>query len=511
MKVLTAAEMREVDRKTMESGIPGLILMENAGHRVVEFLESRYAPLAAQRILVFCGKGNNGGDGFVVARQLHIRVRPASLHVLLACAPGELRGDAADNYRMLVACGCKVHYSIEPGMRAATLIVDALLGTGMDGAPRGKYAEWIEEINRGFPLAQVVAVDIPSGLATDSGSSPGPFVRARHTVTFTAPKTGQVLPPNCEAVGELHVVPIGTPASMLEGDPALRLSLNEPSEFGRLFAPRPRGAHKGDFGHVLVVGGSRGKSGAAAMAGLSALRAGAGLVTVAIAESALPLVAAHAAELMTTALPETRTGAIRDVEDAVLAGKTLLAIGPGIGTETETASVVERLVARFEGPVVADADALNCLAARSLPSRADLVLTPHPGEMARLAGVSTQEIQADRLHTARRFATERGVTLVLKGQRTIVAFPDGTAWINPTGGPGLATGGSGDILTGLIAGFLAQFPGNLRQALLAAVWLHGRAGDLAAAETTEQALIATDILRFLPGAIRESARLANEV
>lgn len=511
MKVLTASEMREVDRKTIQSGIPGLILMENAGHRVVEFLESRYAPLAAQRILVFCGKGNNGGDGFVVARQLHIRIRPASLHVLLACAPEELRGDAADNYRMLLASGCKVERSIEPKMRAATLIVDALLGTGIEGPPRGICAEWIEEINRGFPLAQVVAVDIPSGLSTDSGSSPGPFVRAHHTVTFTAPKIGQVLPPNCEAVGELHIVPIGTSPSMLEGDPALRLSLNGPAEFGRLLAPRHRGAHKGDFGHVLVVGGSRGKSGAAAMAGLSALRAGAGLVTVATTASALPLIAAHAAELMTAALPETPAGTIRAADDGLLAGKTVLAIGPGIGTELETAAVVERLVEQFEGPVVADADALNCLVGRSIPTRADLVLTPHPGEMARLLRVSTHQLQADRLQTARRFATERGVTVVLKGQRTIIAFPDGTAWINPTGGPGMATGGSGDILTGLIAGFLAQFPANLRPALLAAVWLHGRAGDLAASETTEQALIATDILRFLPGAIRESARLANEV
>jgi ADP-dependent NAD(P)H-hydrate dehydratase / NAD(P)H-hydrate epimerase len=511
MKVLTAAEMREVDRKTIEAGIPGPILMENAGHRVVEFLAERCKPLERQRIAVFCGKGNNGGDGLVIARQLHTRIRPAALWVLLAADPDELRGDAAANCHMLAACGCPVARNIAPEMRTATLLVDALLGTGVEGAPRGIYADWIQEINRGFPLATVVAVDIPSGLSSDSAASPGPFVKAAHTVTFTAPKLGQVLDPNCEAVGALHVVPIGTSAALIEDDPALQIALSGPAEFGKLFAPRPPAAHKGDFGHVLVVGGSRGKSGAAALAGLAALRSGAGLVTVATAGSVLSSVAAHTPELMTAPLPETATGAIRSLDPALLSGKTVLAIGPGIGTETETAALVEKLAREFAGPVVADADALNCLAGKPLPARGDLVLTPHPGEMARLTGMSSSDVQSDRLAAARTFARDRGVIVVLKGRRTIVAFPDGTAWINPTGGPALATGGSGDILTGLIAGLIAQFPRRLREALLAAVWLHGRAGDLGAAELTEQTVIAGDLLRFLPGAIRDCASLADPV
>jgi NAD(P)H-hydrate epimerase len=514
MKVLTAAEMREVDRLTMERGIPGVVLMENAGHRVVEFLEEKLAPLGSQRIVVLCGKGNNGGDGLVVARQLFARVKPRSLDVVLASDPAELRGEAAANFRMLEACGCPWTREIAPEMREATIVLDALLGTGLQGPASGRMLELIREINRGFPLAKVVAIDIPSGLGSDSGALLGEAVRADYTVTFTAPKVGQVMPPGCDYVGELRVGAIGSPPELYEEDISIFLSLIERGDFRRLFQPRAAGAHKGDFGHVLVVGGSRGKTGAAAMAGMAALRAGAGLVTVASAGSAVPVIASHAPELMTEALAETASGSIGAGAGTRLAelmdGKDMIALGPGLGQDSETVALVERLVAAAAKPMVLDADGLNALAGAEW-TRKPLVLTPHPGEMGRLIGKSAAEVQADRIGVARAFAIERQVSLVLKGQRTLLALPDGRVRINPTGTPAMATGGSGDILTGLIAGLVAQFPGSAEDAVAAAVWLHGRCGELGAAAYGEQALVATDLLEFLPEAIHECAGVPHEV
>jgi NAD(P)H-hydrate epimerase len=498
MKVLTAAQMREVDRRTSEMGIPGIVLMENAGHRMVEFLAERCAPLSAQRIVVLCGKGNNGGDGMVIARQLHTRFHPQALHVVLLAAPEDLKGDAAANYRMLAACGCPVWREIPAEARLATLVVDALLGTGINGPAAGVMLEGIREINGGFPLAKVVAVDIPSGMPSDSGQPVGEFARADYTVTFTAPKPGQVLPPNCDDVGELVVGPIGSPPE-LYGD--VWLSLLEPEMFEELLAPRPAGGYKGTFGHVLVVAGSRDKSGAAAMAGLGALRAGAGLVTVASAPSAIPVIASHAPELMTAPLEEL---------DHLIEGKTVIAMGPGLGLEI--GSRVARTLDQFPHPMVLDADALvgQAIVSCGLPSHIR-VLTPHPGEMARLTGKTTAEIQNDRVGAARAFAMERQVTLVLKGQRTVIAFPDGRVWINPTGTPALGTGGSGDVLTGMIAGFLAQFPAQPDQAVAAAVYLHGLAGEIGARALGEKCLIATDILRYLPDAMEECADVSDDV
>jgi len=269
MKILTAAAMREVDRRTIEAGIPGIVLMENAGHRVVEFLAERFAPLGEQRVVVLCGKGNNGGDGLVIARQLHARFAPASLHVVLLAEPGELKGDAAANLAMLLAAGGRVEREIPTGARAATLLVDALLGTGVSGAAAGRMLQGIREINQGFPLARVVAVDLPSGMPSDSGEPAGEFARADYTVTFTAPKVAHAMPPNCDHVGELIVGAIGSPPGLYAD---AWLSLVEPAMFSELLAPRARAGHKGTYGHVLVVAGSRGKTGAAAMAGLAALR-----------------------------------------------------------------------------------------------------------------------------------------------------------------------------------------------------------------------------------------------
>jgi len=517
MKVLSAAQMREVDRKTIELGIPGLVLMENAGHRVVELLEQEFAPLSEHHVVVLCGKGNNGGDGFVVARQLHTRVRPGRLDVVFAGDPEGLQGEAAANFEMLRACGCPLARAITPEMRSASLVVDALLGTGLSGPARGEMLDLIREINGGFPRADVVALDIPSGLASDTGNTVGETVQADYTVTFTAPKIGQVLPPNCDAVGELHVVAIGSPPELYEAGDEIYLAVSGPERFADLFQPRDPGAHKGSFGHVLVIGGSKGKTGAAAMAGLAAARAGAGLTTVASAESALPVIASHAAELMTEPLPETDAGSISPLAfdygliQSITEGKTVVAIGPGMGTHAETVAFIRRVVETVEQPMVIDADGLNALAGAPFSSRGPLILTPHPGEMARLAGLSKSEIAEDRVGAARSFAMDRSVTLVLKGQRTLVAMPGGRVWINPTGSPAMASGGSGDILTGLIAGLLAQFPEEMEAAVLAAVWLHGRCGELGAGKIGELPLLATDLLKYLPEAIRDCADLPYEL
>jgi NAD(P)H-hydrate epimerase len=509
--------MRDVDRRTAELGIPNIILMENAGLRVVEFLEREYGPLAQHRIVVVCGKGNNGGDGLVVARQLFIRVKPRSLHVVLASEASEMRGDALENHKMLAAVGCPGSLSITPEMQVATLVVDAVLGTGVEGAAKGKSAELIHAINHLFPLADVVSVDVPSGVASDSGDVAGEAVRAKHTVTFTAPKPCLVLSPACELAGNVHVAPIGTPPGMYEKDSAISLSLSEPAMFAPLFQPRAADSNKGLYGHVLVIAGGRGKTGAAAMSGIAALRAGAGLVTVASAASAISAIASYAPEIMTEALAETDDGAVamRAPDDPALAAitdkKNVIAIGPGMGQHPETVQFIRRFVQESPVPMVVDADALNALAGQRLRFQAPRIFTPHPGEMSRLAGKSTAEIQKDRIGTARAFATDHGVHLVLKGNRSVIVFPDGRVWINPTGSPAMSTGGTGDVLTGLIAGLVAQFPDQLENALLAAVYLHGRAGELGAADIGEKTLIATDLFEFLPEAMREIADLSHAV
>jgi len=399
-----------------------------------------------------------------------------------------------------------------------TIVVDALLGTGLNGPASGEMLAAIRRINNGFPDAEIVAVDIPSGLASDTGRQIGESVRADHTVTFTAPKVGLVLPPNCEQAGELQVRSIGSPPELFENDGSIFLSLVEPAQFRHLLAPRPHIAHKGSFGHVLVVAGSRGKTGAAAMAGMAALRAGAGLVTVASTEGALPVIASHAPELMTEPLPETAAGAIsvRAFDPGALPeiarNKTLLAIGPGLTTDLETVAVVRRAFEEFTQPLVVDADGLNALAGSEWMGDGRLrVLTPHPGEMSRLVKNSVAEVEDDRVSIARAFATQKRVHLVLKGYRTLLAFPDGRVWTNPTGSPAMAKGGTGDILTGLIAGFLAQFPSEPEQAIAAAVYLHGLSGEIGAAELGDKCVIATDLLQYLPAAMEQCAHVPDRV
>ena len=494
MKVLTSSEMREVDRLTEQLGIPGAILMENAGHRVVEYIAARWPTLSKHRVVVLCGKGNNGGDGLVIARQLFTRFRTGSLHVAVTDLDVE-----SEPMRMLRACGCPVYDAITQEMCGATLVVDALLGTGLQGPARGKSLDWIREINTGFPNAKVIAVDVPSGMNSDSGVSEGEMARADVCVTFTALKVCHVLAPNCDHTGEVIVGHIGTRASLMSD---VTLHLSEPADFAHLLKPRERESNKGDYGHVLVVGGAEGKSGAAEMAGLAALRSGAGLTTVASSAAKFDI-----PELMTAALPVSWTEL-----EALTHRKRVVAIGPGLGTEPWARELVRDAVRECKLPMVLDADALNAMAGSAWdPGAGFRVITPHPGEMSRLLKRSIDEVQQDRLASARDYAAACSATVVLKGNRTVIARPDGQIWINPTGSPALAKGGTGDVLTGLVAGMLAQWPDDRDAAVLAAVYLHGLAGQRAARETFETFVLATDLLKFLPEAMRECARVPDRV
>jgi hydroxyethylthiazole kinase-like uncharacterized protein yjeF len=497
MKILTAAQMREVDRLTMERGIPGLILMENAGSRVVDFLGETFQPLSKQRVVVVCGKGNNGGDGFVIARQLFTRRLCRTLTVVELFDPETLTGDAAVNRKALGACGCPVTRNLRNEPNLATVLVDAVLGTGLSGPASGVALDAIKIINQQFPMAKKVAVDIPSGLPSDETNPTGEFVKADYTVTFTAAKRSQCLSPIHEHMGKLTTVPIGTADEICETNPNFNLSLTTRAYLRFMFAPRLCNSNKGLYGHVLIIGGSFGKSGAPAMAGLGSFRSGTGLVTVAVPERALPMVASFRPELMTIALG--------DVEDALtLAQKsTVVAIGPGLGTGDEAIRLVNRLYRDCDRPLVVDADALNILAGQLPPTGKIRILTPHPGEMSRLTGKSVQEVQADRLGIAQEFVSQSGAAVVLKGDRTVIAFPDGETWVNPTGSPAMATGGTGDVLTGMIAGTVAQHPKNWKRAVIAAVWLHGRCGELAAQDWGEQSMLASDLIEYLPEAMNE--------
>jgi NAD(P)H-hydrate epimerase len=523
MKILTAAQMQRIDRLTAERyGVPSLTLMENAGRGVVEFLSERFAPLERQRIVVLCGRGNNGGDGLVVARMLREEgVRP---RVLLFADPAKVSGDAAVNLGRLADSGMpeviespEAWQAIKASLKGTTLVVDALLGTGLSKPLGGLLLQVVREVNGELASAQVVAVDLPSGIAADSGELIGEHVRADFSVTFTAPKIAHVFPPACGCAGEWVVRQIGTPPEALESDPDLTLNLACREDFAWLARPRKPDAHKGSYGHVLILAGSVGKTGAAALAAKAALRAGAGLVTVATAESALPTVASLGMEYMTEPLPQTEAGTIslRALDygrlDKLLEGKTVLAIGPGIGSVPETAELVRTLVNARRLPVVLDADGLNAFAGcmdkfQSGGDLAEAVLTPHPGEMSRLAGSSTAEIQARRVESAREFARKHQVNLVLKGFRTLTAAPDGKVWVNPTGNPGMASGGTGDVLTGMLAGLVAQYRNRpISEVAAAAAFLHGLAGDLAAEETGQASLIAGDLIDALPKAYRTVA------
>ncbi len=521
MKVLTAAQMREADRLTTERfGVPSLQLMENAGTGVVGFLQSQIADLVSHRIVILCGKGNNGGDGLVVARLLkRLGCNPL---VLLFAAPEAMRGDAAVNLKWWQELGGELRVVAQESdwqesrsaLAAADLVVDALLGTGLSGPVEGLLRAVIENINQLPQKVQVVAVDTPSGLASDASDGSGPVVRADYTVTFTAPKVGQLVLRNSDCVGKLLVREIGTPRQLLDEDPELKLHWLEPGEFRWLPLRRQPDAHKGDYGHALIVAGSLGKTGAAVLAATGALRVGAGLVTVATPADALPIVASSLPEMMTAPLLGTETGSVslRNLDYGrfaeLMKDKSVLAIGPGLSTHHETQQFVRTVLKDCPLPVVLDADGLNAFTGRSdelAERRAPaLAMTPHPGEMARLLGCTTKDVQGNRLQTALRAAARWRALVVLKGYRTVIATPDGRAFINSTGNPGMATGGTGDVLTGMLAGLTAQFGvGHWERVLGFGVYLHGLAGDLAAARVGEAPLIASDLLVAIPQAFQQ--------
>lgn len=515
MKIVSAAEMREIDRATSERfGVPSLTLMENAGTAVAEHVLAHHG--AARKIVVFCGKGNNGGDGFVAARRLHQKGK--TVQVMLLADPADLRGDAAVMYGKLPTAAIVVHSSEElksDRVRLslpADLYLDAVLGTGFKPPVTGLYAEGIEVMNRSD--AHVIAVDIPSGADADAMTPQrGTIARADSIITFTAPRPAHVF--SLLTRRSTYVAPIGTPDEAIVS--ALHLNVITAHDIASLIAPRRADSNKGLYGHVLVVGGSVGKAGAAAMAGISALRAGAGLSTVATAQSALPTVAGFYPELMTEPLPETDGGAIATsagvrVEE-LLKSMTVVAIGPGISRDPHTATLVRSLVANQKIPMVVDADGLNAFQGHTGElngSDRTLVITPHPGEMARLAGCSTAEVQKDRLGVARNFAREHNLIVVLKGHRTLVVEAKGEAWVNTTGNPGMSTGGTGDILTGMVAATIAQNPNNVPLAVCAAVHLHGLAGDLMQESVGEHSMVATDLIRGLPEAFGNAQRTARE-
>ncbi len=514
MHVLSAAEMQACDRATTERfGIPSILLMRSAAAAVAALAQQQFP--AAQRVTIVCGRGNNGGDGMMTARLLV----EAGLDVttLLLGAPEELKGDAAHAWRELTSpMQGRAHVIAEPAdfirykdALNADLIVDAVLGTGFKPPMKGLALAALEWL-RGSD-APILAVDLPSGWPADETGATvhTPVFPADAVVTFTAPKPAHVFGQLTRRWDQpIVVAPIGSPEAAIISTLGIDWA---GSSLELAQAPRAATANKGNFGHVLVVGGAfgtaGGKAGAPAMTALAALRSGAGLVTAAVPAPALSIVASFVLELMTWPLAATAAGEIaaKNLEPkriaALTEGKTVVAIGPGIGQSSGTIQFVTELLSSTQIPVVIDADALNILARKpalmarlSRKGKRTVVLTPHPGEMARLVGSTALAVQANRLDVARSFAKRYGVTLVLKGARTLIAHPDGRVAVNTTGNPGMAKGGSGDLLTGFIAGLLAQYPHDVPRAEEAAVYLHGLAADLAVSEGNEHTLLATDCL-----------------
>jgi NAD(P)H-hydrate epimerase len=525
MKALTAAEMREVDRLTTERfGISGTQLMENAGKSVADFVLHQISlrfQSPVRSAVVLCGKGNNGGDGFVAARYLRQEIRHTL--VLLFSSPSELKADAALNFQRwresggetLVMDNGEALRSAWPGIAAADVILDALLGTGLRGSATGLIAKAIGDLNSrsrnatSASPALIVAVDTPSGMASDGEPSEGTVLRAHHTVTFTAPKISQLTSNQASCCGSLNVRAIGTPPALIDELGKGRMRCAGPDEFAELPLIRPVDSNKGLYGHILVIAGSAGKSGAAVLAGTGALKAGAGLVTIATPDVVQSIVASNQPEYMTEPLPTLADGslAIENLADAaftkIVKGKTVLAVGPGLGQEPGTQKFIRTLVQSTTLPTILDADGANAFASNgdALRERKSqfLAITPHPGEMARLLGITTKEVQKDRVRIAADAAKNWNAYVLLKGFHTILASPDGEIFVNPTGNPGLAKGGSGDVLTGILAALTGQFgTQDWLRVLALGAWLHGRAADTLIEDADPSGILASDVARALP-------------
>jgi NAD(P)H-hydrate epimerase len=508
MYLVTANEMQAMDRQTIETyGIPGRVLMENAGRGATQVFVATLGAQTSRKVGIIAGRGNNGGDGFVMAR--YLAHKDFRVTVFLMAQRTAVQGDAASNLALLDDLNVPVieipdRTAFEAhlrSMRHQQIWIDAILGTGLNSDVRGYYRTVIENINAfGRP---VLAVDIPSGLNADTGQPCGVCVRAGVTVTFGHPKIGHLLYPGAEFTGDLHVIDIGIPG-FISQNVGPRQFLLTTDHVRSCLPARPAAAHKGTTGHLLVVAGSTGKTGAAAMTASSALRAGAGLVTLGIPASLNPGVETQVLEAMTVPLPDDGRGRIgRKALDIILAqleGKKALALGPGLGTDAETCALVHHLLQACPVPVVLDADGINCLARdRTTLERlkAPLVLTPHPGEMARLTESTPQNVQRDRVAGARTLAMQHKVHVVLKGARTVIAHPDGSVFINPTGNAGMASGGMGDVLTGIIAGLMVQ-GFSPEAAAHAGVYLHGAAADMLATRSGAIGYLARDVMDILP-------------
>ncbi len=513
MRVLTAAQMREADRRAIDdAGLPSIVLMENAGRQVVTGIDGTFDDADGLTYAVLCGKGQNGGDGMVVARTL--LERGADVRVYLIGRAADVVGDARTNLQVLQsleadlveisdAAAWELH---APAVLRADLIVDAIFGTGLKGPVSGLVQSIVEDLNASE--TPVVSIDVPTGIDASSPALPGPAIEATLTVTFAAPKLAHVLPPAEHHAGSLVVADIGIPQGIIQALDGPWVELLTRDGLRRHVAPRAADSQKGDYGRVLVVAGSMGKTGAAYLAAMAALRSGAGLVTLAAPRSCVPILAALGVEYMTLPLDETPEGQIAFEAADTVAGfdADVVVIGPGLGRSPSTMAFVQAVVERRGVPTVLDADALYAFASETerLEGReeAPLVITPHPGEMARLLGVTVDEVQGDRLAVARELATSRHLYVVLKGHRTVVATPDGRLGLNMTGNPGMATGGTGDVLAGMLGAWSAQLL-DLNVACQLAVFLHGLAGDLAAADEGEVAMVAGDVLDRLGDAVLE--------
>jgi hydroxyethylthiazole kinase-like uncharacterized protein yjeF len=513
MRVLNTEQMREADRRTVEDiGIPSVVLMENAGRQAVAAMEAAFDDLATSSVGVLCGRGNNGGDGFVIARTLVQRgVEPL---IFLLGSVAEVRGDARTNLELLGRIGLTVveitnaqewelHFS---EISECDLIVDAIVGTGFRGQLSGLLETVVADVNGlGVP---VVSIDLPTGVSADSQIVEGEAVEASMTVTLAAPKIPLVFPPADSYAGDLVIADIGIPYPVIDELEGPYLELLTRERMREVVPVRPPDSHKGDFGRVLIVAGSLGRTGAAHLAAVGALRSGAGLVTVATPRSCLPIVASMAPEYMTEPLEETPAGTVDfSAVDRLLDIKAdVIAVGPGLGQSPGTTAFVQALVERAGVPIVLDADALNAFVGdpERLVARdgVDVIITPHPGEMARLLNLSIEAVQHDRLQYARDFAASHRLHVVLKGYRTVIAGPDGRTFVNLTGNAGMATGGTGDVLTGMIAAWFAQLL-DAEAACKLAVYLHGTAGDLAEADEGEVALTAGDLASRLGDAVLE--------
>ncbi len=510
MKLATAAEMRELDRRTIEEfGIPGIVLMENAGRAVVSALVHKWGTVNGRRCVIFCGKGNNGGDGLVVARRLHNMGAKVSVRLF----SDNMKGDAGINLNTSRKMGIDIalvstDLNEETALAVhADVVIDAIFGTGLSSEVGEPYAGVINMINSA--AREVVSVDVPSGVNSDDGRVMGTAVHADMTVTFGLPKRGLYLYPGAQAAGRIKTAEIGIPQSVID-EAAIGANLLTASHVKGLLPGREPDSHKGTYGHLLIVAGSAGKTGAAVLAAHAALRSGAGLVTLAVPESLNDVFEEKLTEEMTVALPETDERSLSyaalDGLLNLLEGKTAVAIGPGISRNADTARLIREFLPKLNIPAVLDADALNILSEDETPldsMSVPVVLTPHPGEAGRFLGVPAVKVQLDRPGSAISLAKAHNCTVVLKGARTLVASPDGTFYVNPTGNPGMATAGTGDVLTGVISSFLAQGL-EARDAALLGAYAHGLAGDKASGAKGYAGLIAGDLIEALPAAIGET-------